>query len=78
MSKHHAVECDNCHAREDIEKIDGWLSVATLVGNQEAMQARMERDDEPDYGDFCSLRCLGEWAFAQELLRSLDEEVTPE
>jgi hypothetical protein len=74
MTKHHTVECNNCHTTEELDSVDGWLSTVTMVGNQEALMRRMEEDVEPDYGDFCSLRCLGEWAFAQELLRSLDEE----
>ena len=73
MTKHHSVECNNCHERADIEEVDGWLSLVTMVGNQEALMRRVESEVEPDWGDFCSLRCLGEWAFAQELLRGLDE-----
>lgn len=78
MGKLQRLECDNCHTTEDVNNVDGWLAVQTVVGNVEALERRMEDGVVADYGDFCTLRCLGEWAFAQELLRDLSEEVTDE
>lgn len=71
------LECDNCRTQVDASKVAGWLRVFTVVGSEDAMQEyvqRIEAGEKPaDSGDFCTLRCLGEWAFAQELLRSMDE-----
>ena len=76
------LECDNCHTVEDADAITGWVKAMTIVGDPEGYARLTEailRGEEPlNTGDFCSLRCLGEWAFAQELLRDLSEEVEPE
>jgi hypothetical protein len=70
------LECDNCHERATPAEVSGWLRVFTVVGNDEAMEMLEQRllaGEKPiDNGDFCGLRCLGEWAFAQELLRDLE------
>jgi hypothetical protein len=71
------LECDNCHERVDAGQVYNWSRVFTVVGSEEQMvdlAERMERGEKPlNGGDFCTLRCLGEWAFAQELLRDLEE-----
>jgi hypothetical protein len=70
------LECDNCHVQVGPEEVRNWLRVFTVVGTEEAMMEmanRVEAGERPfDTGDFCTLRCLGEWAFAQELLRDLE------
>lgn len=70
------LECDNCHVQVMPDDVGGWLRVFTVVGSDEQMQdiaERIERGEKPiNQGDFCTLRCLGEWAFAQELLRDLE------
>lgn len=70
------LECDNCHTQATPDDVTGWLRVFMVVGNEERMAElaqRIENGEKPiDQGDFCSLRCNGEWAFAQELLRDLE------
>lgn len=70
--------------------VDGlWYSVNTTVVSPEAYallsdkvtRAAMEEGSVPDlhkfadYGDFCSLTCLSNWASTQANLRSLDGEL---
>lgn len=68
-----------------------WLQVQSMVSTSGELMELMDRmgvsrsGDGPvseedmkkvvDAGDFCSMRCLGNWASSTEALRSLDEEL---
>lgn len=75
LLKHY--ECENCQKRVLMELLSGWLNIRALVGSKEEFERLVEVDERDlPVGDFCSLRCLGEWALAQDALRGLDGEVT--
>lgn len=69
-------ECENCKTRNLIELMSGWLNVRVLVGNQAELERYMSGDENAlDVGDFCGLKCVGEWALARANLKMLDMEL---
>ena len=84
MSKQNVVKCDGCGKTKQTHESTGspWLSVSTAASPleyqsvMERLQQGAEAESLIDHGDFCSLRCLGEWALARDLLRSTDTEMT--
>lgn len=78
MSEKHELICDACDKHVDIYQADGWMQVRTYIASFDfAQTVRSARDDERDdgtnHGDFCSLRCLSEWANTNDVLRGLND-----
>ena len=86
MAQESFIICDGCGARHSSKDPQVWLNVVPVVASGTAMQrmqaalgeAAIERlVNTADGGEFCSLRCLGEWALARGALKELDAEVDP-
>ncbi len=84
MSSKQVVVCDSCGQESALTSITSpWYHVNTVVATQEMAQSLMERltedqkergdfKDAFDFGDFCSLVCLANWASVRANLRGLD------
>ena len=76
--------CDKCGMKELTSNPRVWLKVIPMMASQYAgNQLVATSTDEAlarlvqtaDMGEFCSLRCLGEWALARDNLKVLDKEL---
>jgi hypothetical protein len=76
------LECDACGKSVEFEATVGWLAVKTIVPNAEVYAEYMEKHEAglkpADFGEFCSLTCLSNWASGAASLRELDKEVEGE
>lgn len=80
MSQEKVIRCDACSrskvAGENTEYV--WIAVQTIVGSAEEYASITEAvlggtplENVVDTGDFCSLRCLANWASARHEMRQL-------
>lgn len=76
------IRCDACGAEREVGKSGSpWYEVKPALTAQEDVR-RLEAKvlageafkDIADFGDFCSLRCLANWASAHHELRALEAE----
>jgi hypothetical protein len=76
--------CDNCTRKEPITAPTVWLKVVPMLTSGEAAASLLAERGQSgleylqrtaDGGEFCSLECLGAWAFARHSLKALDEEL---
>lgn len=86
MTASKMLTCDGCGTTRNLstEGLGGavWIQVQSMVATQEemlAVQDRIMRGQEPkdflDMGEFCSLRCLANWASAREQLKAVSAAV---
>lgn len=86
MSEKHLIVCDGCGREEDGHEFEGfWFQVTTVLSSphQESVQEKLARvmtgqskmSDVADFGHFCSLACLANWASSRAALRALDAEM---
>lgn len=82
MTTKQMMVCDHCQKTVEFEQATGWLAVKTIVSNAETYAEyvdKHERGLQPaDFGEFCSLVCVIDWAGVQKNFRELDEEVEGE
>ena len=87
MAKEQVVRCDACSATklvgEDSEH--HWLYLQTLISSAEeyarvaeSVQAGVPLENVIDGGDFCSLKCVANWASARFEMRQLGEATDEE
>lgn len=76
--------CDKCGHKELTSVPTVWLHISPVIPAVAAaafeqlhpnVDERLAFIRQSDGGDFCSLRCLGEWALARDNLKSLDTEL---
>ena len=85
MSEKHLVVCDACGKEGDVHHMNEsfWYKVQTIVGKHEQLRDSLERvasgelklTDVVDYGDFCSLECVANWASSRAEMRHLSQDV---
>lgn len=77
-----SLVCDACGKEVDEEgmsKLRPWLKIQTMVATAEQYAKLTGKladgeqvKDVADYGDFCGLICVANWASARASLRELD------
>ena len=58
MTTVHLGKCDGCDKTVSLAEVRGWLTVSTVV----TTMAELANQEPAYHGDFCSLKCLSEWA----------------
>ena len=78
MTSLQLLKCDACEKSVPTTEVRGWYSVVELVGTTSEYRKRVAKAMQRGYsdalgGDFCSLKCLGQWAANAERLQGLEE-----
>jgi hypothetical protein len=83
MATESYMVCDKCSHKELTTVPTVWLHVAPVLSAHSAaafealhpdIEERLAFIKNSDGGDFCSLRCMGEWALGRDLLKGLEAE----
>lgn len=78
-----SLVCDACGKvdEEGMSQLRPWLKVQTMVATAEQyakLTGKLASGEEvknvADYGDFCGLICLANWASARASLREMDDD----
>jgi len=81
MATEQYMVCDKCTRKELTSVPTVWLHVTPVITAPAAaafealhpdIEERLAFIKDSDGGDFCSLRCLGEWALGRDLLKGLE------
>jgi len=79
-----SLVCDACGKEVnevEMSKVRPWLKLQTMVATAEQYAKLTGKladgeqvKDVADYGDFCGLICIANWASARASLRELDDD----
>lgn len=80
MTLKYVMVCDACGKQADAKNLPNvWLLVQSIVSTREQFNrlpgvadGARKLEDVVDFGEFCSLQCVANWASVQANLRSLD------
>lgn len=73
------IRCDACRREDPLPEAKGWIAVRALFTSEEAAVEIQERYETQgayavDSGEFCSPRCVANWASARAAMQEMDEE----
>lgn len=77
MSEIRRAKCDGCAKEVEYSELDGWFSVKTIIATQAVFDDALERQIagiNTPHGDFCSYKCVAEWASNGDILEVLERD----
>ena len=76
MTNLHQTVCDACEKHAAVGQTDGWFSVKSIIASQAVYESvltqAMAGTDPLLHGDFCSLKCVANWAMSAAVLAEME------